>query len=131
MYLDQKTGEIASQSEISNAAVGLTIRNRRSQMVKITIEADVLGFQIGETAQILSGGILQATPHAVLTDGNLGNLSRNTFAVFMEPRGNYLMKCHDEKGAFIEHNGVPSLQKRWKAGITFGEFHRNTINFFN
>jgi isopenicillin N synthase-like dioxygenase len=45
--------------------VGLYVRNRKSELIKVTIPADCIAFQIGETAQIHSGGILQATPHAV------------------------------------------------------------------
>lgn len=131
MYIDQATGEIRSASEIAAEKVGLFVRNRKGETIKIKADADMLCFQIGETAQILSGGLLQATPHAVMTEGKLGNISRNTFAIFMEPRGHFLMKTDNDAGVFIEHDGVPSLKKRWKQGMTFGEFHRKTLEFFN
>jgi hypothetical protein len=38
---------------------GLYIRSRNSEIVKVSIPADCIAFQIGETAQIHSGGILQ------------------------------------------------------------------------
>jgi isopenicillin N synthase-like dioxygenase len=44
---------------------GLYVRNRQGAVVKVPTPGDHLAFQIGETAQIHSGGILQATPHAV------------------------------------------------------------------
>ncbi len=53
--------------------------------------SDHLGFQIGETSQILSGGVLKATPHAVRGPSSSssshggGVASRSTLAVFMEP----------------------------------------------
>ena len=131
MYLDQDTGRIVSISETGAEKVGLFIRNRRGETVKVKADADVLCFQIGETAQVLSGGILQATPHAVMTEGKLGNVSRNTVAIFMEPRGDFVMETDNDQGVFIEHDGVPSLRKRWKQGMTFGEFHRKTIESFN
>ena len=74
-------------------------------MVKVGIPPTHLAFQIGETAQIHSGGYLQvqfslkwfhffvskyytlymkATPHAVRGSSKHG-ISRQTFAVFMQP----------------------------------------------
>jgi isopenicillin N synthase-like dioxygenase len=47
-----------------------------------------LAFQIGEASQIASGGFLVATPHLV-RGSSYPNLSRNTFAVFMQPNVNY------------------------------------------
>ncbi len=46
-----------------------------------------LAFQIGETAQIMSGGVLRATPHAVqaVRWPESASICRNTFALFMEP----------------------------------------------
>ena len=116
---------------MDNANAGLFIRNRKGESVKIKVNADELCFQIGETAQILSGGILQATPHAVMTDSKLGNVSRNTFALFLEPRGYFVLNSDNENQVFVEHEGVPSLRKRWSQGITFGEFSKKTIEFFN
>ena len=118
-------------NEVDNANAGLFIRNRKGESVKIKVNADELCFQIGETAQILSGGILQATPHAVMTDSKLGNVSRNTFALFLEPRGYFVLNSDNENQVFVEHEGVPSLRKRWSQGITFGEFSKKTIEFFN
>ncbi len=44
--------------------------------------------------QILSGGHLQATPHAVTKSEELGGekISRNTFALFMQPNPLVAMK---------------------------------------
>ena len=130
MYIDHGTGEIICDGEIEREEVGLFVRNRNKERVKATAEADVLYFQTGEAAQILSGGRLQATPHAVLTDGRIGNVARSTFAVFMQPRENYVMKTDNENAAFIEHEGVPSLRGRWKQGMTHGEFFSATMKTF-
>lgn len=40
---------------------GLYIRNRRSELIKVAIPSDHIAFQIGETAQVQSGGILQVS----------------------------------------------------------------------
>jgi isopenicillin N synthase-like dioxygenase len=52
------------------------------------VPGDYLLFQIGETAQMHSGGWLKATPHMVrgcVTPGT----SRSTMAVFLEPGHDY------------------------------------------
>ena len=131
MYLNQTTGEVVSANEISDQKVGLFIKNRQGEVCKVRAGADELCFQIGETAQILSGGELKATPHAVFTEGKLDNISRNTFAVFMEPRHNFVLNSVDSAKVYIDHPDVPSLKSRWSPGIKFGEFHRNTIAAFN
>jgi len=45
---------------------GLFIKKRSAETKKAAIPKDCLAFQIGESAQIHSGGKLQATPHAVI-----------------------------------------------------------------
>ncbi len=61
MFFNEK-GEVISNPD---PTAGLYVRNRRGEIVKVSTPSDHLAFQIGETAQIHSGGILQATPHAV------------------------------------------------------------------
>lgn len=80
MFLD-KDGNIIPNPD---PMAGLYIRTRKSELKKINIPIDQFGFQIGETAQIHSGGILQATPHAV-RGSNIAGVSRESYAVFMEP----------------------------------------------
>ena len=80
MYLDDSGSAVAN----SDPDAGLYIRSRSSELIKVGIPEDHIAFQIGETAQIHSGGILQATPHAV-RGTSIPGISRETFAVFMEP----------------------------------------------
>ena len=80
MYLDEGANVVAN----SDPVAGLYIRSRSSDLIKAGIPEDHIAFQIGETAQIHSGGILQATPHAV-RGTSMPGVSRETFAVFMEP----------------------------------------------
>ena len=102
-------------------SAGLYIRSRKGERVKVGCPADHLAFQIGETAQVHSGGWLQATPHAVRGCG-VPHVSRATFAVFMEPEWDYPMTAPD--GVEPEHTqsssaakylpkGVPPLRTRW------------------
>ena len=120
---------------------GLYARSRHSELIKIQIPHDHIGFQIGETAQVHSGGFLQATPHAV-RGSNATGVSRETFAVFMEPNFDDLMACpvgvdpnaaQTQSAAENLPKGVPPLKKRWRAsdGVnckpqTFAEFSEET-----
>ena len=102
----------------------------------------MLLFQIGETSQIHSGGVLQATPHAVRAAA-AADISRTSFAVFMEPGWEESMECpHDREPAQAQTNaaekalppGVPPLGKRWGTEqcpfttCDFGAFTSATLN---
>ncbi|KAJ3105584.1 hypothetical protein HDU97_007926 [Phlyctochytrium planicorne] len=63
---------------------GLYIKSRGGEYIKVNIPRDCLAFQIGEASQVASNGLLVATPHLVKS-GGAANVSRNTFAVFMQP----------------------------------------------
>lgn len=71
MYLDEAGQEVdPSQLQQQGAAAagsgGLFVLSRSGEVVQVVgVPADHLIFQIGETAEIHSGGVLQATPHAV------------------------------------------------------------------
>jgi len=128
-------------------SVGLYARSRSSELIKIGIPVDHIGFQIGETAQVHTGGILQATPHAV-RGSNVPGVSRETFAVFMEPNWSEPMVCpadidptsaQSQSSAANLPKGVPPLALRWQASNgteegkpvqTFGEFSEATHKFY-
>jgi len=101
----------------------------------------VLGFQIGETACIHSGGLLQATPHCVRAarGPHSKGISRETMAVFMEPHWDHPMNY--PKGATIEDvtrgsaaiflpKGVPTLASRWRPDQDFGTFSEMTFKAY-
>ena len=85
MYLDSSGNEISCPD--SNA--GLYIKSRRGELIHVKIPHNAIAFQVGETTQIHTGGILQATPHAVKgfdrQKSECKGVSRESFAVFMEP----------------------------------------------
>lgn len=56
-------------------------------MARIAIPKNMLAFQIGESAQIHTGGYFEATPHCVIRSNQIAGkkISRDTFALFMEP----------------------------------------------
>uniref|UniRef100_A0A0D9XIJ2 Isopenicillin N synthase-like Fe(2+) 2OG dioxygenase domain-containing protein n=1 Tax=Leersia perrieri TaxID=77586 RepID=A0A0D9XIJ2_9ORYZ len=110
--------------------------------------------QVGEAADILSGGKLRSTLHAVSRPYGSTNISRETFVVFLQPSwdktlpysGHCLAGDDDEQsdgddlafsdGSVIsssEHllvqdilKRIPPLSSRLKEGMTFAEFSRQT-----
>lgn len=116
-------------------AAGLHIRSRQGATVRTVWPEDAVAFQIGETAQVMSGGVLQATPHCVRAAAAAG-VARATFAVFMEPDWREPMEppagtpaedvLRGAHGGLLPR-GVPALGTRWAPGQTFGEFTDKTI----
>lgn len=56
-------------------------------MTKVSIPVDCLAFQTGEALELATAGKLRATPHCVRVGVAPGaeNISRETFALFMQP----------------------------------------------
>lgn len=129
MYLQD--GETVSNPDPNS---GLFIQSRSGgEPVRMVLPADCCAFQIGESSQILSGGRLRATPHAV-SGSAMAKVSRESFALFLQPNEDFTLDLPE--GTSIDDLGVPlrsdvaSIQSRWKPGQTFGEFHWATIKKF-
>ena len=115
---------------------GLYIRSRTGETIKAVIPPDCLAFQMGETEMIHSCGVLQATPHCVMA-GAVPNVSRETFAVFMEPEmfepmsvpanGDPEVITGKSGTARFLPKGVPSIGVRWKPTQDFGTFTNATL----
>ena len=135
MYLD----ETGNEKENKDKLAGLYIKGRKGQLIKAAFPPDRLAFQIGETAQVHSGGILQATPHAVRGSSD-PSVSRETFAVFMEPNWDEMMDIpagmnleRAQGKEALKHlpPGVPPLSKRWHGNDQdFGSFTEATIKAY-
>eukprot|EP00735_Rhodelphis_limneticus_P011344 TRINITY_DN442_c0_g1::TRINITY_DN442_c0_g1_i1::g.2519::m.2519 TRINITY_DN442_c0_g1::TRINITY_DN442_c0_g1_i1::g.2519 ORF type:complete len:374 (+),score=90.90,DIOX_N/PF14226.1/2.1e-06,DIOX_N/PF14226.1/9.3e+02,2OG-FeII_Oxy/PF03171.15/5.7e+03,2OG-FeII_Oxy/PF03171.15/0.00099 TRINITY_DN442_c0_g1_i1:67-1188(+) len=134
MYLDANGNEVPAP----DSTCGLYIKSRHGDLIKGSYPVDCLGFQIGETAQVHSGGILQATPHSVqMAQGEASvGVSRETFAVFMEP--NWYVPMEPPKGTDF-HNAtknphlpkqVPNLETRWAPGDDFAAFTAKTLGMY-
>ncbi len=88
-FVDTSTGKFIPNPD---SDAGLHIRSRKGKLYKVSLPKNnssitaqnTLLFQIGESAQIHSGGLLQATPHAV-RGANVPGVSRESYAVFMQP----------------------------------------------
>lgn len=138
MYLDRNGMEVPSPDEHA----GLYIKTRQGGVVQAVYPADQLAFQIGEAAQIHSGGVLQATPHAVrgAKGENAIGVSRSQLAVFMQPMWGEDMGIPDGttfsdacKGSSSEFlpEGMPCLEDRWEPSYDFGTFTNATLDKYH
>jgi hypothetical protein len=102
----------------------------RERLVHASLAPDSLGFQLGETLEILSGGKFVATPHAVKAPSS-GALSvgRASLAVFLQPQGSQVLPPLVSRAGNDEEDDSLSLRNRWRT--TFGEFQRVTIESFS
>ena len=141
MYFDRDVNPVPNPDPQS----GLYVRSRHGRLVQVKMPAsagpDAVAFQIGETSQIHTGGVLQATPHAVR--GAFGDkaagISRDTFAVFMEPefdgdmtlpRGKTGEDVQSSEAVGHLPKTVKTLMSRWREGMDFGEFSDATFSAF-
>jgi isopenicillin N synthase-like dioxygenase len=112
MFLDSVSGEPVTMTD---PKAGLFIRNRKNQVIKATWSPDQLAFQIGESAQIHSGGKLVATPHCVR--GTVQpHVARATLAVFMQPQWDVPMTT--PRGVALEEAKIDILEE----GMDFNAF---------
>jgi isopenicillin N synthase-like dioxygenase len=131
MYFEAEPGSPTAQRQdipCPDKAAGLYVRTRRGEERHILIPKDAIAFQLGESSQVMTGGTLQATAHAVqaLAWPHSRNISRSTFAVFMQP---------DTDMTMGSPHGTAEVDLRvgaFQPGMTFGEFSQATFaRFYN
>jgi isopenicillin N synthase-like dioxygenase len=136
MFFDGKGKQLDASPD---PQAGLYIRSRKGGVVKAVMPADCLAFQMGETQQIQSGGILQATPHCVRSS-SVPDVTRCTFALFMEPEWDASMQ--QPNGRTLEQTaqgssvaflpaGIPPIATRWNSQMNFGEFTVATLKGYH
>ncbi|KAM5532185.1 hypothetical protein V8D89_014141 [Ganoderma adspersum] len=102
MYLHKEpTGEptvVQSPSPTS----GLYIRTRGGDLTKVSIPTDCLAFQTGEALELATAGKLRATPHCVRVGAapDAEKISRETFALFMQPNVDQQLSATENFGQF-------------------------------
>lgn len=109
---------------------GLHVCRRGSNVSeKVVIPANCLAFQLGETAQIATGGVLRATAHAVHMPQLGGKkASRTSLALFMQPNPWEVVKMPDQltpaerEEALDTNDLVPSLRERYEPNDIFEKF---------
>ncbi|EGR33191.1 hypothetical protein IMG5_206851, partial [Ichthyophthirius multifiliis] len=123
--------------DFSDPEGGLYAKNRFTEIQRIQIPADCLAFQIGETAQIITGGFLEATPHCVVRGSKSINsgVSRNSFAMFMQPGPDYVLNVPDgvsiDQAVGREAYNVPKLKNRWEQGISYLNYSFNSFKSYS
>jgi isopenicillin N synthase-like dioxygenase len=120
---------------LSLSKTGLYIQGRDGKEVRVTFGKNDMAFQVGETLQIHSGGLLHATPHAVrVFDDMPGSVARCTFALFMAPNREVMLDmpegCNAGDITTSEIYKVPKIQHRFKIGMNYGEFNDETYKTF-
>jgi isopenicillin N synthase-like dioxygenase len=71
-------------------------------MTKVAIPPDSLAFQTGEALELATARQLRATPHCVRVGAGPGveNVTRETFALFMQPDTNQILSEGETFGSF-------------------------------
>jgi isopenicillin N synthase-like dioxygenase len=102
MYLREGEGSDPEVIPSPSPASGLYIRTRGGDLTKVAIPVDSLAFQTGEALEIATGGKLRATPHCVRVGASpdAKKISRETFALFMQPNTNQHLSSTETFGQF-------------------------------
>ncbi|XP_047308085.1 uncharacterized protein LOC124911626 [Impatiens glandulifera] len=113
----------AAEVPCPDKAAGLYIRARNNQVVKVAIREDEIAYQIGETTEILSRGLLCATPHCVQAPKGkeASGIERSTFALFMQPDWNEKLNFPDT--VHIHQEIISSHDS-----LTFGEYTEKLLD---
>jgi isopenicillin N synthase-like dioxygenase len=145
-HRDQHTDDDGDDTIASTTTTSVT------ELVHVALAPTSLGFQIGETTEIMTLGQLRATPHAVKAPMSSDKTSKTTgrasLAVFLQPMPDQVLpplptltsspptdpKTCPSSSNDIGHGGddamsQESLRRRWRP--TFGEFQQATTEAFN
>ncbi|KAI0274777.1 Clavaminate synthase-like protein [Gloeopeniophorella convolvens] len=117
LYLQHAPGAPPEVVASPSPSSGLYIRTRGGDLTRVAIPPDCLAFQTGEALQLATAGRLRATPHCVRVGGGEAAelVSRETFALFMQPDVDQRISEHEtfgdfSKRIFNEHYGDGNLQ---------------------
>ena len=140
LFLNDETGQLLSPDQIDPEA-GLYVTNRLGKSIHVKIPEDCMAVQIGECVQILTGGVVVATPHCVRgpragfggTSSDV-KVARIACPCFIDSKPsfplNLPMGCTSDSAcqAGVGRDKVPLLEERWvENGMTFGSFLQKTF----
>ena len=132
LYLDLEGNTLPKPEEC-----GLYVKSPRNGSInKVDIPIDCLAIQLGEFFQILSGGLLRATPHCVRSSKSL-NITREQLAMFMDCSPTQLLELPEFSlprdrvfnTPFLPE-GVPELKSRIVGAETYRDFANNTFKAY-
>eukprot|EP00164_Ancoracysta_twista_P002192 GFYU01002894.1.p1 GENE.GFYU01002894.1~~GFYU01002894.1.p1 ORF type:complete len:371 (+),score=141.13 GFYU01002894.1:34-1113(+) len=134
-FFNDETGEKIKNPDPNG---GLWVTDRDGGEVKVSNAPENLMVQCGECLQIITGGLLVATPHCVKASKNVGGVkvSRTTFPCFIDCNVDYVLR--PPKGRSVEDvfdktmaSLVPPLSGRWQGEeVTFADFLGNSFKQF-
>ena len=132
LYLDLEGNTLPKPEEC-----GLYVKSPRNGSInKVDIPVDCLAIQLGEFFQILSGGLLRATPHCVRSSKSL-NITREQLACFMDCSPTQLMELPEYSLSPDEvfstpflPKGVPELKSRTVEANCYRDFAQNTFKAY-
>ena len=136
---DSGTNAWASPLHCTSSSAGLHVACDGVTPRRVVFPADAVAFQIGETAQIVTGGFFRATAHGVRaprSSRRKTQASRVAMAMFMKP--NPWTPLHMPAAASDAADAealktsplVPPLAQRFVRGATFDDFTRATLGAF-
>ncbi|GJM95616.1 hypothetical protein PR202_ga12378 [Eleusine coracana subsp. coracana] len=157
LFLHASTGEqclISQECHLPDGHTHLQLCSR-TKLFSVRCSPESFIVQVGEAADILSGGKLRSTLHAVSRPSSSTDISRETFVVFLQPSwdktftyyGNSFDpedessddreissvrsdgsegSCHNDLFTQEILKKIPPLSSRLKEGMTFAEFSRQT-----
>jgi isopenicillin N synthase-like dioxygenase len=134
-FYDEATGD---KIENPDPEGGLYAVNRQGDRVRVKIPVDHLAIQCGECLQVLTGGVLVATPHCVRASrapaSNPGlKIGRTTFPCFVDAGIHAALAAppgvsREDVLAGAVQSKVPPLADRWTGNEqTFAEFLEATF----
>lgn len=111
MFLDESSANTLNEITSPSSTSGLYITSRTSQTYRVSIPANALAFQTGETLELITQGRFKAVPHFVRGvdpgESKGTRVARNTLAVFTQPNLEEVVDV--------------------RTGLTFGEFARGVV----
>lgn len=135
IYVNDCTGQILDDQDVDPEA-GLYVIARSGESIHVTIPQDCMAVQIGECLQILTGGVVVATPHCVRgpragwNPNSTIRVARISHPCFIDSKPTFPLcvpvGCSRDDvfraGSGMEKK-VPPLEERWvEDGMTFGDF---------
>ncbi|EER01755.1 conserved hypothetical protein, partial [Perkinsus marinus ATCC 50983] len=133
IYVKHDTGEEVPNPDRLTA--GLWVADRNSRTAKVTIPDDIMVIQCGECLQIITGGLLVATPHCV-RGAAVPNIARISCPCFVDTSVDFKLSMPERcTRADVFRNTiaqrVPPLEKRWtKDGMSFADFLGDTFKSY-
>eukprot|EP01128_Nolandella_sp_AFSM9_P011404 TRINITY_DN811_c0_g1_i1.p1 TRINITY_DN811_c0_g1~~TRINITY_DN811_c0_g1_i1.p1 ORF type:complete len:368 (+),score=44.68 TRINITY_DN811_c0_g1_i1:42-1106(+) len=135
LFFDDDTGEVIANPDPEG---GLYVVTRGGDPVRVRVPADHLAIQCGEALQVVTGGLLVATPHAVrASKAPAGKrVGRGTFPIFIDTDVDFPLSAPvgtSREAVFDKtpDSRVPPLSDRWtEDGMPFGKFLSDSFKLF-